>query len=247
MRRTAKSGRRLGALASTSIRLAPGSQRDVGAEAAPVDGDVAAEHADLRGRGPDGAGDRRGAGPHRGGVGRPAERERTSGSLRGGFGSSPQPSGSTARTSTAGRATRRIGPSRLAGAPRTLEQFRGLRTVMGQSRSPSRVEGESSVTALRLPFAIALAALALVVPAAASAAPGDVRVQVESRDTTLLDGGGGRRPARAPSARSPRARGRTSATRARSRTATGSTPAASAPTAASSSTSTTSGPGSTGC
>ena len=45
--------------------------------------------------------------------------------------------------------------------------------------------------ALRLPFAIALAALALVVPAAASAAPGDVRVQVESRDTTLLDGGGG--------------------------------------------------------
>ncbi len=47
------------------------------------------------------------------------------------------------------------------------------------------------MTALRLPFAIALAALALVVPAAASAAPGDVRVQVESRDTTLLDGGGG--------------------------------------------------------
>ena len=47
------------------------------------------------------------------------------------------------------------------------------------------------MTALRLPFAIALAALALVVPAAASAAPGDVRVQEESRDTTLLDGGGG--------------------------------------------------------
>ena len=47
------------------------------------------------------------------------------------------------------------------------------------------------MTALRLPFALALAALALVVPAAASAAPGDVRVQVESRDTTLLDGGGG--------------------------------------------------------
>ena len=48
-----------------------------------------------------------------------------------------------------------------------------------------------------LPVALALAALALVVPAATAAAA-DPGVQVLSRDTRLLDGGGGRRPARAP-------------------------------------------------
>jgi len=46
------------------------------------------------------------------------------------------------------------------------------------------------VKALSLPLAVALAALALVLPAAASAAPVP-GVQVESRDTTLLDDGGG--------------------------------------------------------